>query len=163
MPGSRGWARVVGIAAVVSSSWACGSETSVSGGGPADEVEVVLPFAETRRSSTGSFRAFRVGACEIVVRTPPERPILPGEMRVSSRTVQVSGRSYELVRIRSILSPPPLDPRRPQKVDPATYMPESEVLTIGTTEIVIPRTGHGGCPDADVAAILAAITVRARR
>lgn len=132
---------------------------SPTGPAVAPDAQVVIPFKETGRSTAGTFRRYRTPSCEFVVRLPPETGKVTG-LEQSSRQVTVDGRSFQMVRRQTLLSPPPARPGQPPTGDTDTYKPIYDVLTIGTTELTFRRSGQGGCSDEELERILAALKVR---
>jgi len=104
-----------------------------------------VPFGDTR---------------EVIVRRSSELGF-PYGFVLSRRMVKVAGGEFELVKYRNLLSPPPLVPgQEPLSAEAAKhYAPVVEVLFLPDAEVLIPREPDG-FTDAEVAKILAAISVR---
>ena len=79
----------------------------------------------------------------------------------SHRPVNVSGREYEVVMYRNVLSPPPRVPAQPLLDDPEdSYHPVYEVLYLPGVEVMFQRSpASRGFSDAEIEHVLKAIRV----
>jgi hypothetical protein len=79
---------------------------------------------------------------EVIVRRGDEMESRFG-FELSRRTLRLDGMSVEVIRVREILSPPPLMPEQPPVHDVGQYQPEYDVIMLPDAEVSIPRLPSG--------------------
>ena len=115
-----------------------------------------------KSADTGSFARYVPfdDRRQVIVRRGKELGFRYG-LELGRRKVKVEGGEFELVKYQDLLHPPPRFPgQQPLSAEEAKrYKPVFEVLFLPDAEVLIPREPNG-FTDAEVATILAAISVR---
>ncbi|MEO0869543.1 MAG: hypothetical protein AAFY17_14120 [Cyanobacteria bacterium J06642_11] len=65
------------------------------------------------------------------------------DFELHRRPLQLGGQSVEVIRFRTILSPPPHTPGQALMHDVGQYQPEYDMIVLSDAEITIPRLPNG--------------------